>query len=100
MVTCTINNITVQVPEGTTIMEAAAEAHIQIPHLCFLKDINEIAACRVCCVEVKGEKSLVTACNNPVSEGMVVYTNSPRTRKTRRTNVQLILSQHDFHCAT
>ncbi len=100
MVTCTINNIKVQVPEGTTIMEAAAKAHIQIPHLCFLKDLNEIAACRVCCVEVEGERAMVTACNNPVSEGMVVHTNSPRARRTRRTNVQLILSQHDFHCAT
>lgn len=100
MVTCTINNITVQVPEGTTIMEAAAKANIHIPHLCFLKDLNEIAACRVCCVEVEGERGMVTACNNPVSEGMVVHTNSPRARRTRRTNVQLILSQHDFHCAT
>jgi len=100
MVTCTINNITVQVPEGTTIMEAAAKANIHIPHLCFLKDLNEIAACRVCCVEVEGERAMVTACNNPVSEGMVVHTNSPRARRTRRTNVQLILSQHDFHCAT
>ena len=100
MVTCTINNITVQVPEGTTIMEAAAKANIHIPHLCFLKDLNEIAACRVCCVEVEGERAMVTACNNPVSEGMVIHTNSPRARKTRRTNVQLILSQHDFHCAT
>lgn len=100
MVNLTIDGQTVQVPEGTTIMEAAKTAHIQIPHLCFLKDINEIAACRVCCVEVEGERAMVTACNNPVQEGMVVHTNSPRARNTRRVNVELILSQHDCKCAT
>jgi len=100
MVTLTIDNQVIQVPEGTTIMEAARTANIQIPHLCYLKDINEIAACRVCCVEVEGERAMVTACNNPVKEGMVVYTNSPRARTTRRVNVELILSQHDCKCAT
>lgn len=100
MVNLTIDGQTVQVLEGTTIMEAAKTAHIQIPHLCFLKDINEIAACRVCCVEVEGERAMVTACNNPVQEGMVVHTNSPRARNTRRVNVELILSQHDCKCAT
>ena len=100
MVTFTIDGKTLQVPEGTTIMEAAKLADIHIPHLCYLKDINEIAACRVCCVEVEGERAMVTACNNPVKEGMVVHTNSPRARRTRRTNVELILSQHDCLCAT
>ena len=100
MVTMTIDGLTVQVPEGTTILEAAKTAHIRIPHLCYLKGINEIAACRVCCVEVEGERAMVTACNNPVKEGMVVHTNSPRARTTRRTNVELILSQHDCKCAT
>ena len=100
MVNLTIDGLQVQVPEGTTILEAARSAHIDIPHLCYLKDINEIAACRVCCVEVEGEQSLVTACNNPVKEGMVVKTSSPRVRKTRRINVELILSQHDCKCAT
>ena len=100
MVTMTIDGMTVQVPEGTTILEAAKTAHIRIPHLCYLKGINEIAACRVCCVEVEGERAMVTACNNPVKEGMVVHTNSPRARTTRRTNVELILSQHDCKCAT
>ena len=95
MVTLTIDGQTVQVPRGTTILEAARIAHIQIPHLCYLKGINEIAACRVCCVEVEGERGMVTACNNPVVEGMVVHTNSPRARATRRINVELILSQHD-----
>ena len=95
MVTLTIDGQTVQVPEGTTILEAARQANIRIPHLCYLKEINEIAACRVCCVEVEGERAMVTACNNPVLEGMVVHTNSPRARTTRRVNVELILSQHD-----
>lgn len=100
MVTLTIDGRTVQVPEGATILEAAKAAQIHIPHLCYLKGINEIAACRVCCVEVEGERAMVTACNNPVIEGMVVHTNSPRARTTRRTNVELILSQHDCKCAT
>ena len=100
MVSLTINGRRVQAPEGTTIMEAARLVDIQIPHLCFLKDINEIAACRVCCVEVEGERAMVTACNTPVMEGMVVHTNSPRARQTRRVNVELILSQHDCRCAT
>ncbi len=100
MVTLTINQAAVQAPEGATILEAAALAGIQIPHLCYLKDLNEIAACRVCCVEVEGERAMVTACNTKVREGMVVYTNSPRARATRRTNVELILSQHDCKCAT
>ena len=92
MVTLTIDGRTVQAQEGATILEAAAQADIHIPHLCYLKGINEIAACRVCCVEVEGERAMVTACNNPVKEGMVVHTNSPRVV---RTNVELILSQHD-----
>lgn len=100
MVSLTINSRRVQAPEGTTIMEAARLADIHIPHLCFLKGINEIAACRVCCVEVEGERAMVTACNTPVMEGMAVHTNSPRARQTRRVNVELILSQHDCRCAT
>ena len=100
MVNLTIDGRTLQVPEETTILEAARTIGIQIPHLCYLKDINEIAACRVCCVEVEGERAMVTACNTQVKEGMVVHTNSPRARNTRRTNVELILSQHDCRCAT
>ena len=93
-----INGISVCVPEGTTIMEAAAQAGIQIPHLCFLKEINEIGACRVCVVDVEGSDRLVTACNHYVEEGMVVHTNSPRARHSRKTTIQLILSQHDMNC--
>lgn len=100
MVTVTINGVSVSIPEGTTILDAAATAGIEIPNLCYLKDINEISACRVCCVEIEGEGKLVPSCNNVVSEGMVIHTNSPRVREARRTNVELILSQHDNKCAT
>ena len=100
MVTLTINGQVLQVEKGTTILEAAAQADIHIPHLCYLKGLNEIAACRVCCVEVEGERAMVTACNTPVREGMVVHTNSPKAREARRTNVQLLLSQHDSRCTS
>lgn len=100
MVNLTINNCNIQVPEGTTILEAARGAGIEIPTLCYLKEINEIGACRVCVVEVEGSDKLVTACNNKVQEGMVVYTHSGKVRKVRKTNVKLILSQHDFRCAS
>ena len=100
MVNLTINNRRLSVPEGTTIMAAAASIGINIPHLCYLKEINEIAACRVCVVELKGKDKLITACNNNVEEGMEIYTNSPKVREIRKMNVQLILSQHDGHCAT
>ena len=100
MVNLKVNDIPVSVEEGTTILNAAAKAGVSIPTLCFLKDINEIGACRVCVVEIKGKEKLVTACNNEVKEGMEIYTNSPKVRNTRKINVELILSQHDAHCAT
>lgn len=100
MVNLKINNIPVCVEEGATILNAAKEAGVSIPTLCFLKDLNEIGACRVCVVEVKGKEKLLTACNNVVGEGMEIFTNSPKVRNTRRINVELILSQHDAHCAT
>lgn len=100
MVNLTINDTPVAVLPGTTILDAAASVGIEIPSLCYLKDINEISACRVCCVEVEGEGKLVPSCNNVVREGMVIHTNSPRVREARRTNVELILSQHDSKCAT
>ena len=78
MVNLTINSIPVTVPEGTTILDAAASVDIEIPSLCYLKELNEISACRVCCVEVEGEGKLVPSCNNVVREGMVIRTNSPR----------------------
>jgi len=100
MVNLKIDNIVVEVKEDTTILDAASLAGIPIPSLCYLRGINEIGACRVCVVEVKGKDKLLPACNNMVEEGMEVFTNSPRARETRRTNVELILSQHDCHCAT
>ena len=98
MVTLTIDKKTVTVPEGTTILEAARSANISIPTLCYLKDINEIAACRICMVEVEGHARLVPACDNAVVEGMAVHTNSPRVREARRVNLRLILSQHEISC--
>ena len=100
MVNVTVNGKAVSVPERTTILEAARAAGVDIPHLCYLKKLNEIGACRVCCVEIEGERNLVPSCNNPVFEGMVIRTNTPRVRRTRKINVELILSQHDCHCAT
>lgn len=100
MVNLTINKQHVCVPEGTTILEAARQIGIKIPTLCFLKEINEIGACRVCMVEIAGISRLVTACNTPVTKGMEVITNSARVREARKTNVELILSQHHTDCPT
>ena len=100
MVKLTIDGIKVSVKEGTTILEAAKEVGIHIPHLCFLKDINEIGACRVCIVENKGMNTLLTACNHVVQPGMEILTNSAKVRATRKINVELILSDHDCKCAT
>lgn len=100
MVNLTINNIKVSVPEGTTILEAAKKVNVTIPTLCYLKDINEIGACRICVVEVEGIERCVPACNTIAQDAMVIHTNSQKARQTRAANVRLILSQHDFHCAT
>lgn len=100
MVRLIIDNKEINVPKNTTIMEAAKMNDINIPNLCYLKDINEIGACRVCVVEIEGINRLVTSCNNVVEEGMVIYTNSPKVREARRINVELILSQHDARCAS
>ena len=100
MVNLTIDGQKVTAPKGATIMQAADSIGIRIPRLCYLEGINEISACKVCVVEVQGKTKLVTACSTPVQEGIVVYTNSPKVRAVRRTNVELILSQHDCLCAT
>ena len=100
MVNLTIDGRQISVEENTTIMEAARSVGIQIPSLCYLKGINEIGACRVCVVELEGKDRLITACNNICKEGMVIYTNSPKVRKDRRTTVELILSEHDCQCVT
>ena len=99
MVKITINGRTIDVAENTTILEAAKLAGSPVPSLCYWKGLNEIGACRVCMVEVEGVDRLVTACDESVRDGMVVRTNSPRVRAARRTNLRLILSQHDCQCA-
>ena len=100
MVTLTINGQQISVPERTTIMEAAEKVGIHIPHLCFLKDINEIAACRVCLVELIGIDKLVTACDTECRDGMEISTNSPRVRKIRKMSVELLLSDHRSECTS
>ena len=92
-----INGIEVTAPKGSTILEAARLAHIEIPTLCFLKEINEIGACRVCIVELKNGK-LVTSCVYPAEEGMEVFTNTPRVMDSRKKTVQLLLSNHNRSC--
>ena len=94
----TVDNIEVTVPEGSTLLEAARAAGIEIPTLCFLKDINEIGACRMCVCEVEGARSLVTSCVFPVKEGMVAHTNTERIKEYRRKTLQLILSDHNQDC--
>ena len=98
MVNIKINGVAVSAPEGSTILEAARLAGIRIPTLCYLKDINEIGACRICVVEVKGARSLVAACVYPINEGMEVFTNSPKVVESRRTTLELILSNHKKEC--
>ncbi len=98
MINLKINGVDVSAPEGSTILEAARLAHIDIPTLCYLKDINEIGACRICVVEVKGARSLVASCVYPVNEGMEVRTNTPKVLDSRKKTLQLILSNHDRKC--
>jgi len=98
MINCTINGMQVSVPEGSTILEAARTLRIDIPTLCFLREINEIGDCRICVVEVKGAKNLVNSCVFPVTEGMEIKTNTTRVFKARKLTLELILSTHDRKC--
>ena len=98
MVNCKINGIAVSVPKGSTILEAARAAGVEIPTLCYMTKINEIGACRICIVEATGARGLVTACVYPVSEGMEVKTNTPKVQAARRTTLELLLSTHDKKC--
>ena len=100
MVKLTIDGHICSVPDGSTILEAAASIGIHIPTLCYLKGINEISACRICVVEVDGFERLIPSCTEKVAEGMVVHTNSHRAKTARETNLKLILSQHDSECTT
>ncbi len=98
MINCKINGIAVNVPKGSTILEAARAAGVTIPTLCYLKDINEIGACRICVVEATGARGLVTACVYPVAEGMEVQTNTAKVQQARKTTLELILSTHEKKC--
>lgn len=93
-----INGVDVSAPAGSTILQAAKLAHIDIPTLCYLKDINEIGACRICVVEVKGARSLVVSCVFPINEGMEVFTNTPKVLDSRKKTLQLLLSNHRKEC--
>lgn len=97
-ITIKINGVEVSAPAGSTILEAARIAGIDIPTLCFLKDVNEIGACRICVVEVKGARSLVASCVYPINEGMEVFTNTPKVRESRKKTLQLLLSNHNRSC--
>ena len=98
MLNVTVNGIAVSVPKGSTILEAARAAGVEIPTLCFMKEKNEIGACRICVVEATGARGLVTACVYPVTEGMEIKTNTQKVRDARKTTLELILSTHDKNC--
>lgn len=99
-VNITIDGIKLYVPANYTILEAAKEVSINIPTLCFLKDVNEIGCCRMCLVEVKGSSALQAACVHPVKEGMEVFTHTPKVMEARKVNLELILSNHNASCQT
>lgn len=99
-VNLTIDGVKVQVPSDYTVLEAARAAHINIPTLCYLKDINQIGACRMCLVEIKNARALAAACVMPVSEGMEVKTNTPKIRNARKLNLELLLSNHNRECTS
>lgn len=95
-----INGMEVSVPAGSTVLEAARAAGIEIPTLCYLKDVSQTGSCRMCLVEVKGGRALQAACVYPVSEGLEVYTNTPKVRDARKITLELILSNHERKCLT
>lgn len=98
MVNLIIDNKKITVPEGTTILQAARQVEIDIPTLCFLKQINEIGDCRICLTEVEGKRGFTTSCTQKVEEGMIVHTNTPAVIEARKTMLDLILSNHHKDC--
>ena len=100
MVNITINGKEISVPKGYTVLDAARESGIHIPTLCYLKGVNEIGACRMCLVEIKGARALQAACVYPVSEGLEIYTNSAKVKEARKATLELILSNHERKCLT
>ena len=99
LINLTIDGVSVEVPAGTTVLEAAKKAGINIPTLCYLKDINQIGACRLCMVDT-GARALQAACVLPVTPGMKVRTNTPAIREARKINLELLLSNHEKKCLT
>ena len=100
MINLKINGQEVSVPAGSTVLEAARTAGIDIPTLCYLKDVSQTGSCRMCLVEIKGGRALQAACVYPVAEGLEVYTNTPAVRNARKVTLELILSNHDRKCLT
>ena len=98
MLNIKINGVDYKAPAGSTILTACRVAGIEIPTLCYLKDLNEIAACRICMVEVKNARSLVAACVYPINEGIEIFTNSKRVIESRKKTIELILSNHRMDC--
>ncbi len=94
----TVDDIKVEVPEGTSLLDACRQAGARIPTLCYLEGVQAIGACRLCLVEVEGARTLVASCVQPVTDGMVVHTTSPRVRRGRRTVLELLLSEHAGDC--
>ncbi len=100
MVTVTIDGVKVDVPDQSTVLKAAVKASIDIPTLCYLEGVNAIGSCRMCLVEIEGQRALQAACVMPVTDGMVIRTNSKKVRDARKVNLELILSNHDRECLT
>lgn len=97
-VTLKINNVPVTVDEGTRVLDAARQAGFTIPTLCYLKDLTNEGSCRVCVVEIKGRRNLAASCSTVVAEGMEVFTNSPKVKQSRKTTIELMLSNHEKKC--
>lgn len=98
MIKLKIDGIDVSVPEGSTILQAAKTVNVEIPSLCYLRDVNVLGDCRICVVGIKGRKDLVASCVTPVTEGMEVFTNTAAIRTSRKTTLELILSSHKKKC--
>ena len=99
-VTLTIDGRQVTVQAGTSVLEAATQAGVKIPTLCYLEGLNEIGSCRLCVVEIEGAKTLAASCVTPAAQGMVVHTNTKHVREARRAVLELIISNHPFECLT
>ena len=93
-----VNGVSVTVPEGTRILDAAVKAGFKVPTLCYMKDLCNESSCRICVVEIKNNRKLMTACSTVVAEGMEVFTNTPKVRASRKITLELMLSNHHKEC--